>query len=337
MDVVRLFTDVSTTFERHQVAVYLLAIGGGALAGLLAPEAGSALELVINPVLAALLYVAFLQVPIAQLAQAIRDTRFIGVLLVVNFVLAPLVVAALYQVLPTDVGIRTGVLLVLLCPCVDYVIIFSGLAGGDSQRLLAATPLLLVVQMALLPLFLTLFLGRDIASVVDPTPFVTAFVIVILIPLSLAWLTQAARPRWAAVQRFSGAASSAMMPLMALVLFVVVASQMRTLDDHVGDVATVIPVYVTFLVVMVILGLLIARWAGLDLPARRAIGFSGGTRNSLVVLPLALSLPAEYGVAASVVVLQTLVEVVGMVVLVAVIPRCHALSERSQATVRRLR
>ena len=31
-----------------------------------------------------------------------------------------------------------GVLLVLLTPCIDYVIVFSGLAGGASDRLLAA-------------------------------------------------------------------------------------------------------------------------------------------------------------------------------------------------------
>lgn len=53
---------------------------------------------------------------------------------------------------------RVGVLLVLLCPLVHYVIVFSSLAGGSSGRLLAATLLLLVAQMPLLPLFLFLYL-----------------------------------------------------------------------------------------------------------------------------------------------------------------------------------
>ncbi|MGV9711997.1 arsenic resistance protein [Gordonia sp. NPDC003424] len=312
---------VSDALERHQVAVYLGAIVLGAVVGLVAPEAGSALEYAITPALAALLYVTFLQVPIATLASSIRDSRFLGVLLVVNFVIVPIVVLALYQLLPVDVGIRAGVLLVLLCPCIDYVVVFSGLAGGDSRRLLAATPILLLLQMALLPLFLTLFLGGEIASVVDPTPFVTAFVALIVIPLALAWLTQTWSRRSVALQRFRPAADSAMVPLMALVLFVVVASQMDTLDDHAAEIAAVVPVFAIFLVVMVTVGLVIGRWTGLDRPARRAVGFSGATRNSLVVLPLALALPAQYDVAASAVVTQTLVEVVGMVVLVAVIPR----------------
>lgn len=66
-----------------------------------------------------------------------------------NFVIVPLVVAAIFTFLPADQTVRLGVLLVLLCPCVDYVVVFSGLAGGSNRRLLAATPLLLVAQMLL--------------------------------------------------------------------------------------------------------------------------------------------------------------------------------------------
>ncbi|MEU5090636.1 hypothetical protein [Streptomyces sp. NPDC021356] len=48
-------------------------------------------------------------------------------------------------------------------------------------------------------------------------------------------------------------------------------------------------------------------------PGGRAIVFTGAIRNSLVVLPLALALPAGLEVAAVVLVTQTLVEVLGMV------------------------
>lgn len=35
-------------------------------------------------------------------------------------------------------GLLLGVLLVLLTPCIDYLIVFTGLAGGARARLLAA-------------------------------------------------------------------------------------------------------------------------------------------------------------------------------------------------------
>lgn len=52
--------------------------------------------------------------------------------------------------LPDQALIRLGVLLVLLAPCVDYVVTFSQFGGGDGRLMLSATPLLLVAQMLLL-------------------------------------------------------------------------------------------------------------------------------------------------------------------------------------------
>jgi ACR3 family arsenite efflux pump ArsB len=235
--------------------------------------------------------------------------------LVVDFVVVPLVVAALFATLPADRAVRLGVLLVLLCPCVDYVIVFSGLAGADNRRLLAVTPLLLVAQLALLPVYLLAFLGADLAAVVSVGPFLRAFGTLIVLPLGVAWATQAWAPR------FGDAVGAAMVPLLSATLFVVVASQVPRLHGNLVDVARVVPVYVVFLVVMPFAGLGVARLCRLDVPSARAVVFTGATRNSLVVLPLALALPERFAVAPVVVVTQTLVEVVGMVAYVRLIPR----------------
>ncbi|RST20892.1 arsenic resistance protein, partial [Streptomyces sp. WAC04770] len=112
-----------------------------------------------------------------------------------------------------------------------------------------------------------------------------------------------------------------MVPLMAATLLVVVASQVPKLGGNLTDVAAVIPFYAAFLVVMAFAGKAVARAFRLDVPGGRAVVFSGATRNSLVVLPLALSLPDAYAIAAVVVVTQTLVEVIGMVVCVRAVPR----------------
>ncbi|MFF3493534.1 arsenic resistance protein [Streptomyces sp. NPDC002795] len=306
--------------ERHQVPVYLGAMVAGGIVGGVAPGAGGGFERAINPVLAALLYVTFLQVPAAQLLRSLRAGRFLAAALTVNFLVVPLVVAAMFTFLPDDRAVRLGVLLVLLCPCVDYVIVFSGLAGADSRRLLAATPLLLLAQMVLLPGYLYLFMGAGLGDVVAAGPFVEAFLTLIVVPLALAWLTQACP----AGRRVSDAVGVTMVPLMAATLLTVVASQIPKLDDNVGDVARVVPFYVVFLLVMAFAGRAVARIYRLDVPSGRAVVFTGATRNSLVVLPLALSLPDPLAVAAVVVVTQTLVEVVGMVIYVRAVPRLLA-------------
>ncbi|RPK63949.1 Sodium Bile acid symporter family protein [Streptomyces sp. ADI96-02] len=307
--------------EDRQVAVYLAAMALGALLGLAAPAVGPGLEHLINPVLGALLFVTFLQVPAAELLRSLRDGRFLSAALVVNFAVVPLVVAAMFTFLPADRAVRLGVLLVLLCPCVDYVIVFSGLAGGSARRLLAATPLLLVAQMLLLPVFLYAFLGAGLADVVAAGPFLEAFALLIVVPLALAWALQVWAGRRESGRRVSAGASTTMVPLMAATLLVVVASQVPELGGNLTDVAAVVPFYAAFLVVMALAGRAVARTFRLGVPGGRAVVFSGATRNSLVVLPLALSLPDAYAVAAVVVVTQTLVEVVGMVVYVRAVPR----------------
>jgi ACR3 family arsenite transporter len=272
-------------------------------------------------VLAALLFVTFLQVPVSSLGASPRAGRFVGAALVVNFAVVPLVVAAAFSLLPPNQAVRLGVLLVLLTPCVDYVIVFCGLAGGSARRLLAATPLLLVAQMLLLPVYLLLFLGPDLADVVETGPFVEAFALLIALPLALAWLTQAWAARSGTGRRAADAAGTAMVPLMAATLFAVTASQVPALGGDLGDVLAVAPVYAGFLVVMPLAGLAVSHLFALDARDTRAIVFTGATRNSLVVLPLALALPDAFAVAAVVVLAQTLVEVIGMVAYVRLVPR----------------
>ena len=307
--------------ERHQIAIYLGSLACAVMFGLAAPSTASALEHAIEPVLATLLYATFLQVPFTALSRSFRDGRFLAAVLVVNFLLVPVIVWALTRVLPDDRAVLLGVLLVLLTPCIDYVIVFAGLAGGSAQRLLAAAPLLMLAQMALLPVYLLLFLGSDLATTVDPGPFIEAFIVLIAIPLTLALCTELLAKRYRSGVVITRMMTALMVPLMAATLFTVVASQIPQVRDSLGTVARVIPVYVAFPVVMALVGRLATRAFRLDVPAGRALTFSGATRNSLVVLPLALALPEPYTIAAVVVVTQTLVELLAMVVYVRAIPR----------------
>ena len=319
--------------ERHQVALYLAGIAAGAVVGWAVPGA-DAWAVLVEPVLALLLLATFLAVPFAALGAGLRDGRFLGALLVLNFVVVPAVVFGLSRFVAHDDALLVGVLLVLLAPCVDYVIAFTALAGGAAERLLAAAPLLMLVQLVVLPVLLRVVAGEAVVAAVDVGPFVRALVMLILVPLALAALLQ-----WGAVRGRGGVRdtaagvvrgfTAAMVPLMVVTLFTVVASQIRGVGERLPALAAVVPLFVAFAVVMVALGVVAARWARLDVPAGRALVFSGVTRNSLVVLPLALALPASLDPAPLVVVTQTLVELGAMVSLVRLVPRLLPLHGQS--------
>jgi ACR3 family arsenite efflux pump ArsB len=323
---------VAEWWERHQIMLYLAAIVLGAVVGLAMPAWGSSLELAINPVLGLLLYATFLGVPFATIGRAFRDWRFLTATAVLNFVLLPVVVFGLSRFVADDQAVLVGVLLVLLTPCVDYVIVFSGLAGGARDRLLAATPFLMLLQILLLPVYLWMMAGEEVVTAFDAGPFIEAFLLLIVLPLALAVLTQLLAKRGAAGRAVERGVLAAMVPLMMLTLAVVVASQILPVSGSLTRLAAVVPLYVAFVVIAAVLGAGVARAAGLDVPGRRAVTFSGATRNSLVVLPLALALPEAFALTPLVVVTQTLVELVAMVVMVAVVPRLIP-SEKSSVAV----
>ena len=308
------------SLEKHQVVIYFAAVVLAVPVALLVPGT-AAFESAVNPALAFMLFVTFLQVPLADLRRAFARGRFLAALLLTNFGAIPLVVAVMVQFLPLDPMLRIGVLLVLLTPCIDYVVTFSHLGRADARLLLAATPTLLVVQMLLLPVYLGLFLGNDAATLVQPGPFVHAFVWLIAVPLALAGLMQLSARRSRSVERVSASLGLLPVPATGLVLFVVVVAVTPQLGRATEAVLSVIPFYIAFAVIAPLVGWGVGRMFRLDAPAGRAIAFSAGTRNSLVVLPLALAVPGAIPVLPAIVVTQTLVELLGELVYMRMIAR----------------
>jgi len=289
------------------------------LVGFGAPESATLLEAFINPVLAVLLYVTFLEIPFVRIRRAFRNRRFISAAVVMNFLVVPVVVAVLTFPIQ-DPLVLVGALMVLLTPCIDYVVTFTEMAGGNAEQVTAVTPVLMLVQLALLPIYLWFFMGKEVTTVVEPEPFLEAFFVIIALPLAGAWLTQRLAQNSAPARRWQSAMEWLPVPMMGLTVLVVIASQLPRVRDSVGEVATVIPVYVAFFLVMPLLARTVSGLLGMDVGERRALVFTSVTRNSLVVLPLALALPEAYVLAPAVVVTQTLVELSGMVVLTRAVP-----------------
>ena len=311
--------------EARQVWIYFAAVIVATAIGFVIPGT-AVLESAINPALALMLFVTFLQVPVAALGRALQELRFMGALLAVNFIAVPLLVLGLMQFLPADPLIRLGVLMVLLCPCIDYVVTFAHLGRADARLLLASTPMLLIAQMVLLPIYLRLFLGAEAAAYVQPGPFIHAFVWLIAIPFVLAALVQTWAARSKMGERVSSGLGLAPVPATALVLFIVVAAVMPQLGQTLDRTLSVVPVYVAFSVLAPLIGWAVSRLARLTPEAGRAVAFSAGTRNSLVVLPLALVVPGAIPLVPAIIVTQTLIELLAELVYIRGI---HRLGRRS--------
>ncbi|QIM50765.1 arsenic resistance protein [Hydrogenophaga crocea] len=313
--------------EIRQVAIYFAAV---MLAGIVAWQwpASTAMAPAIDPLLAFMLFVTFLQVPLTELRRALSNMRFLGALLLANFVMVPVLVAVLLPWMPQDPLLRIGVLLVLLTPCIDYVVTFAHLGKADAKPLLASTPLLLAAQMVLLPVYLSLFMGDAAAGLVQWGPFLHAFIWLIAVPLSLAAICQAWAARSTAGDRVVGWLGLMPVPATAAVLFVVVASVAPQLGQALDAVRQVAAIYVAFAIAAPLLGWGLARLWRLPPDQGRAVAFSSATRNSLVVLPLGLAIPGAVPWVPAVIVTQTLVELISELAYVKVAPVLGAKASR---------
>lgn len=274
-----------------------------------------------TPAIAVLMYAMFLQIPFLDLRKGLANKRFMTALLTANFVAIPLLVWALTMGLADHPAILVGALLVLLTPCIDYVVVFTHIGKGDSKLTLAATPLLLVLQLVLLPLYLAFMVSDDSAAVISVGPFVEAFVVLIALPLVLAVATAAGAKGSRIVEGWNNVWAWMPVPAMAAVLVVVIGSQISTVVRDMDKLLPVIPVYIGFMLLAPVVGALVARAFKLPASTARSVAFSSSTRNSLVVLPLALALPEEIrGLAAAAVITQTLIELVSELIYIRAIP-----------------
>lgn len=308
--------------EQHQIKIYLLCFASGLILGITSTNQTSPLEKLLEPAIATLLYTMFCQIPFKQLLSGFQQKRFLLALMIVNFILIPLFIAGTYRFLPDSESVRFGIYLVLLTPCVDYVIFFTKAGKGDEKLMLASTPLLLLAQILLLPVYLWWFMRKDMVDLIDIKPFISSFLWLILIPLSLAILSE-----WGAKKSKKGKiylhfTAWLPVPMMGVVLFLVAQSEINRAYHYSWIIIGLIPLYLSYMIFAGMLAWLSGRVFKLPVKQARTLCFSAATRNSLVVLPLALSLSDETkaSIAAAVIVTQTMTELLGELVYIRAIP-----------------
>lgn len=284
--------------ERHQIGIYFLAILLGVF---IQPN----LTNFMNVALGFMLFVTFLQIPITQLHHAFKHIRFISALFVTNFIAIPILVGVFSFFLPTHPLIQFAIVFVLLAPCVDYVISFTDIGKGNAKLLLALTPVLLIVQMFVVPFYMHFLLGQKVSTLISLLPFLHALVFFIFIPLILALITQLISSR---IPKFTACLNTMPVPATALVIFIVVGSVMPQIELAKTASLIALPFYILYAIFAPYLGYIVAKIFKLDAYSNRAILFSSSYRNSFIILPIALAVPNAMPIVPAVILTQTLVE-----------------------------
>ncbi|KAH0030512.1 arsenical-resistance protein, partial [Aureobasidium melanogenum] len=192
--------------DRFLALWIILAMAIGILLGNFVPETGPALEKgqfvhVSIPVaigLLVMMYPILCKVKYETLHLAFKEKKLwvqIGFSIVMNWIVAPFLMLALaWAFLPDRSELREGLILVGLARCIAMVLIWTGLAGGDSEYcaiLVAINSILQIVLYAPLAIFFINIISHSSSGITPSYSLVSTSVAAFLgIPLGAAILTR---------------------------------------------------------------------------------------------------------------------------------------------------
>jgi len=104
--------------------------------------------------------------------------------------------------------------MVLLTPCIDYVIPFTELADGDGEQITAATPALLSCSCSSCRSTSGCSWGVGSRQSSIPSRSLEAFLFLIALPLTLAWLTELGATRSGIARGWQSAMGWLPVPMM---------------------------------------------------------------------------------------------------------------------------
>ncbi|MDR1301992.1 MAG: bile acid:sodium symporter [Treponema sp.] len=156
----------------------LIGIALGKFIPFLEQYAGNFIELF----LMCMLFFVFLNVQIKEITKSFSDLRFSFSALIINFIFTPLFTFVLSKTfLSGQIDLQIGFIMLMVTPCTDWYLIFTGLANGNVSLGASILPLNLILQIILLPLYLLLFMGTEVSF--EISTIIYSIVLVLIVPL----------------------------------------------------------------------------------------------------------------------------------------------------------
>ncbi|CAD0114059.1 unnamed protein product, partial [Aureobasidium uvarum] len=192
--------------DRFLAVWILLAMAIGILLGNFVPQTGEALQKgqfvgVSAPIAVGLLVMMYpilckVQYETLHLAFKTRELWIqVGFSIIVNWLIAPFLMLGLsWAFLPDESGLREGLILVGVARCIAMVLIWTGLAGGDSQYCAILVAINSILQMVLFAplaiLFINVISDPDTKIEVEYSTVATSVAAFLGIPLAAAIITR---------------------------------------------------------------------------------------------------------------------------------------------------
>ena len=248
-----------------------------------------------------MLFGLFMEVPLGELKNSFKNTKFSLTSLVINFIWTPLFgyfLATLF--LKGNIDVMIGFFMLILTPCTDWYLVFTKMAKGDLTLSLSILPMNLILQIILLPIYLLIFFSSG--NAMDYTQLAQSILIVIVIPFIAAQIVKYLLKN-DLKEKISELFSSLEIWFLALAVFCIFASQGKLLLDNLESVVIIFVPLVIFFATNTTIDLLLSEKVNFTYQEYASLTMTTLARNSPLALAIAInSFPSHELIAISLVI-----------------------------------
>jgi ACR3 family arsenite efflux pump ArsB len=169
--------------DKLEPILLILAVGLGLFLSRF-PDISPYASKLVSPFLTVMLFGLFWEAPLKDLGKSFAKYRFTVVAIIINFIWTPIFAWLLTEIfMPHNALLGLGFFLLLITPCTDWFLVFTGVAKGNVPLSLAILPLNLFLQIILMPFYIFAFSGSWGGA--NVLLLAKSAVIVLLIPLAV--------------------------------------------------------------------------------------------------------------------------------------------------------
>lgn len=244
---------------------------------------------VILPLLIIMLYLTFLQIPLKDIKRSFLNRKFTLISIGMNFILTPLLAWLLaVTFLDDNQALWLGFIMLMVTPCTDWYIIFTGLAKGNVALSTSILPLNLILQLVLLPFYLYLFSGT--VGVVDFSLIVESVLLVLFLPFVAAFITRSyILKKKVREEKLLEKISSLPVVFLGMAIIAMFAAQGKLLLGNLGLLLQLLIPIIGFFIINFIMGRIIGRIFNLNKANTVSLNLTTLARNSPIALAIAMT------------------------------------------------
>lgn len=255
-----------------------------------------------------LLYVLFVTVDLKSLKKAFTNIKYTFTAISINFIVTPIIAYILGNIFFSDsIQLRIGLLMLLVTPCTDWYLVFTGLSKGNVDLNMSILPINLILQVMLMPVYLFVFIGSEIDM--NIWNVLQSMILVLVIPFALSVLTNIFIKNKVEAQNFiSNQSDNLQLIFLCCAVIVMFASESTNLFENSSLLIKLFLPLIIFFTVIFFISRFIGKMLKFEKRDIIALNFTTLARNSPLSLAIAVVAFPNYPLVSLALVVGPLIE-----------------------------